>query len=120
MNDIISALFAFLSYGLLVSSCLCAGYHVYDSYPWLAVVVGMICLYLTAVFVLSVVRCRRSGRTLARVLLSGGASNIALTIVLPVCTVFFADDGCDDMFITLMFWLIVDTSRKSLSKYIEN
>lgn len=120
MNDIISALFAFLSYGLLVSCCLCAGYHVYGSYPWLAVVVGVLCLYLTVVFVLSVVRCRRSGRTLARVLLSGGAGNIVLTMVLPVCTVLFSDEGCDDMFITMMLWLVVDTSRKNLSKYIED
>lgn len=115
----LNTLLAFLSYVLISYCCLIVGWHVRDNYVWMSVIAWSFAVFLTILFVMSFLRCRRSGLSLSRLFLSTHTAAIAVLFFCVLCMIAFRDEGWDDFFSVASSWTVLDLVRLQINEYTD-
>lgn len=119
MIEHLNTALALFSYLLLVCCCALLAYNVFGAYPWLAVAVGLIVLFLTYLFASTVKKCWAQKHSLSRVFVSNLKTDIVLAIIIPFYLLEFNLDKWHLFFMAAMTWLFVDIVRLNINQYTD-
>lgn len=119
MIEHLNTALALFSYLLLVCCCALLAYNVFGAYPWLAVAVGLIVLFLTYLFVSTVKKCWTQKLSLSRVFVSNLKTDIVLAIIIPFYLLEFNLGKWHLFFMAAMTWLFVDIVRLNINQYTD-
>lgn len=119
MIEHLNTALALFSYLLLVCCCALLAYNVFGAYPWLAVAVGLIVLFLTYLFASTVKKCWAQKLSLSRVFVSNLKTDIVLAIIIPFYLLEFNLGKWHLFFMAAMTWLFVDIVRLNINQYTD-
>lgn len=119
MIEHLNTALALFSYLLLVCCCALLAYNVCGAYPWLAVAVGLIVLFLTYLFASTVKKCWAQKLSLSRVFVSNLKTDIVLAIIIPFYLLEFNLGKWHLFFMAAMTWLFVDIVRLNINQYTD-
>lgn len=119
MIEHLNTALALFSYLLLVCCCALLAYNVFGAYPWLAVAVGLMVLFLTYLFAFTVKKCWAQKLSLSRVFVSNLKTDIVLAIIIPFYLLEFNLDKWHLFFMAAMTWLFVDIVRLNINQYTD-
>lgn len=119
MIEHLNTVLALFSYLLLVCCCALLAYNVFGAYPWLAVAVGLIVLFLTYLFASTVKKCWAQKLSLSRVFVSNLKTDIVLAIIIPFYLLEFNLGKWHLFFMAAMTWLFVDIVRLNINQYTD-
>lgn len=119
MIEHLNTALALFSYLLLVCCCALLAYNVFGAYPWLAVAVGLMVLFLTYLFASTVKKCWAQKLSLSRVFVSNLKTDIVLAIIIPFYLLEFNLGKWHLFFMAAMTWLFVDIVRLNINQYTD-
>ncbi len=119
MIEHLNTALALFSYLLLVCCCALLAYNVFGAYPWLAVAVGLMFLFLTYLFASTVKKCWAQKLSLSRVFVSNLKTDIVLPIIIPFYLLEFNLGKWHLFFMAAMTWLFVDIVRLNINQYTD-
>ena len=119
MIEHLNTALALFSYLLLVCCCALLAYNVFGAYPWLAVAVGLMVLFLTYLFASTVKKCSAQKLSLSRVFVSNLKADIVLAIIIPFYLLEFNLGKWHLFFMAAMTWLFVDIVRLNINQYTD-
>lgn len=119
MIEHLNTALALFSYLLLVCCCALLAYNVFGAYPWLAVAVGLMVLFLTYLFASTVKKCWAQKLSLSRVFVSNLKADIVLAIIIPFYLLEFNLGKWHLFFMAAMTWLFVDIVRLNINQYTD-
>lgn len=119
MIEHLNTALALFSYLLLVCCCALLAYNVFGAYPWLAVAVGLMFLFLTYLFASTVKKCWAQKLSLSRVFVSNLKADIVLAIIIPFYLLEFNLGKWHLFFMAAMTWLFVDIVRLNINQYTD-
>ncbi len=119
MIEHLNTALALFSYLLLVCCCALLAYNVFGAYPWLAVAVGLMFLFLTYLFASTVKKCWAQKLSLSRVFVSNLKTDIVLAIIIPFYLLEFNLGKWHLFFMAAMTWLFVDIVRLNINQYTD-
>lgn len=119
MIEHLNTALALFSYLLLVCCCALLAYNVFGAYPWLAVAVGLMVLFLTNLFASTVKKCWAQKLSLSRVFVSNLKTDIVLAIIIPFYLLEFNLGKWHLFFMAAMTWLFVDIVRLNINQYTD-
>lgn len=119
MIEHLNTALAIFSYLLLVCCCALLAYNVFGAYPWLAVAVGLMVLFLTYLFASTVKKCWAQKLSLSRVFVSNLKTDIVLAIIIPFYLLEFNLGKWHLFFMAAMTWLFVDIVRLNINQYTD-
>lgn len=119
MIEHLNTALALFSYLLLVCCCALLAYNVFGAYPWLAVIIGLMILFLTYLFASTVKKCWAQKLSLSRVFVSNLKTDIVLAIIIPFYLLEFNLGKWHLFFMAAMTWLFVDIVRLNINQYTD-
>lgn len=119
MIEHLNTALALFSYLLLVCCCALLAYNVFGAYPWLAVIIGLMILFLTYLFASTVKKCWAQKLSLSRVFVSNLKADIVLAIIIPFYLLEFNLGKWHLFFMAAMTWLFVDIVRLNINQYTD-
>lgn len=119
MIEHLNTALALFSYLLLVCCCALLAYNVFGAYPWLAVAVGLMVLFLTYLFASTVKKCWAQKLSLSRVFVSNLKADIVLAIIIPFYLLEFNLGKWHLFFMAAMTWLFADIVRLNINQYTD-
>ena len=119
MIEHLNTALALFSYLLLVCCCALLAYNVFVAYPWLAVAVDLMVLFLTYLFASTVKICWAQKLSLSRVFVSNLKTDIVLAIIIPFYLLEFNLGKWHLFFMAAMTWLFVDIVRLNINQYTD-
>ena len=119
MIEHLNTALALFSCRLLVCCCALLAYNVFGAYPWLAVAVGLMVLFLTYLFASTVKKCWAQKLSLSRVFVSNLKTDIVLAIIIPFYLLEFNLGKWHLFFMAAMTWLFVDIVRLNINQYTD-
>jgi len=119
MIEHLNTALALFSYLLLVYCCALLAYNVFGAYPWLAVIIGLMVLFLTYLFASTVKKCWAQKLSLSRVFVSNLKTDIVLAIIIPFYLLEFNLGKWHLFFMAAMTWLFVDIVRLNINQYTD-